>query len=59
MFRIEKKVVFPFARCGLLDSEGLGAGTRRPLVLQEIVRQRGDKRMLYTSKTNLILPFSE
>ncbi|MGD6967231.1 hypothetical protein ACQCVP_12435 [Rossellomorea vietnamensis] len=36
MFRIEKKGVFPFIGCGLFDPEGLGAGTRRPLVPQEV-----------------------
>jgi hypothetical protein len=43
MFRIEKKAVFPFIRCGLFDPEGMGAATRFgvspvPLVPQEIVR---------------------
>ncbi|MGD6967318.1 hypothetical protein ACQCVP_12875 [Rossellomorea vietnamensis] len=38
MFCIEKKVVFPFIRCGLFDPEGLGAGTRLPLVPQEVAR---------------------
>ncbi|MGD6965736.1 hypothetical protein ACQCVP_04855 [Rossellomorea vietnamensis] len=38
MFRIEKKGVFPFIGCGLFDPEGLGAGTRLPLVPQEVAR---------------------
>ncbi|MGD6966586.1 hypothetical protein ACQCVP_09165 [Rossellomorea vietnamensis] len=36
MFRREKKANFPFILFGLFDPEGLGAGTRRPLVLQEV-----------------------
>ncbi|WP_187445118.1 hypothetical protein [Rossellomorea aquimaris] len=43
MFRIEKKAVFPFIRCGLFDPEGLGAATGLgvspvPLVPQEVAR---------------------
>ncbi|WP_426901974.1 hypothetical protein [Rossellomorea vietnamensis] len=36
MFRREKKAVFPFILLRLFDPEGPGAGTRRPLVPQEI-----------------------
>ncbi|MGD6965991.1 hypothetical protein ACQCVP_06150 [Rossellomorea vietnamensis] len=36
MFSREKKALFPFIFLGLFDPEGLGAGTRRPLVPQEI-----------------------
>ncbi|WP_426897007.1 hypothetical protein [Rossellomorea vietnamensis] len=36
MFRREKKTVFPFILSGLFDPEGLGAGTRRTLVPQEV-----------------------
>ncbi|MGD6964850.1 hypothetical protein ACQCVP_00305 [Rossellomorea vietnamensis] len=38
MFSREKKATFPFILLRLFDPEGLGAGTRRPLVPQEIVR---------------------
>ncbi|MGD6802562.1 hypothetical protein [Rossellomorea aquimaris] len=43
MFRIEKKAVFPFIRCGLFDPEGLGAATGLgvspvPVVPQEVAR---------------------
>ncbi|MGD6966234.1 hypothetical protein ACQCVP_07395 [Rossellomorea vietnamensis] len=37
MFSREEKAFFPFILLGLFDPEGLGAGTRRPLVPQEIV----------------------
>ncbi|MGD6804700.1 hypothetical protein [Rossellomorea aquimaris] len=38
MFSREKKAIFPFILLRLFDPEGLGAGTRRPLVPQEVVR---------------------
>ncbi|WP_187445251.1 hypothetical protein [Rossellomorea aquimaris] len=38
MFSREKKALFPFILLRLFDPEGLGAGTRRPLFPQEIVR---------------------
>ncbi|MGD6966764.1 hypothetical protein ACQCVP_10060 [Rossellomorea vietnamensis] len=38
MFSREKKVIFPFILLRLFDPEGLGAGTRRPLVPQEVAR---------------------
>jgi hypothetical protein len=38
MFSREKKAVFLFILLRLFDPEGLGAGTRRPIVPQEFAR---------------------